>query len=97
MKNNKAPGGTGLSMDMLKNLPTDALNFLCKSIQEFWTNHNTDFDTCHVTSLNILYKGKGDSQNLNNFREICLKESTAKIMSVIISNRLLKRLHDIED
>jgi hypothetical protein len=28
MKNNKAPGGTGLSMDMLKNLPNNALDFL---------------------------------------------------------------------
>jgi hypothetical protein len=73
MKNNKAPGGTGLSTDMLKNLLTDALDFLCKSIQDFWTNHNNDFDTWHVTSLNILYKRKGDSQNLSNIRGICSK------------------------
>jgi hypothetical protein len=43
---------------MLKNLLSDALDFLCKSIQEFWSNPNTDFDTWHITSLNILYKGK---------------------------------------
>lgn len=61
MKNNKAPSGTGLSMDMLKNLTNDALDFLIKSIQEFWTNHNKDFDTWYITSLNILYKGKRDS------------------------------------
>ena len=71
MKNNKALGGTGLSTDMLKNLPNDALDFLCKR--------------------------KGAYQNLINFRGICLKESTAKIMNIIISNCLLKHFHVIGD
>jgi hypothetical protein len=51
----------------------------------------------HITSLSILYKGKGDPKDLNNYRGICLKETTAKIISVIISNHLLKRLDEIGD
>jgi hypothetical protein len=58
--------------------------------------YNTDFDTWHVTSLN-LYNGKGDSQNLKNFSGICLNESKEKIMSIIFSNYLLKHLNEIGD
>jgi hypothetical protein len=52
----------------------------------------TDFNGWHITKLNILCKGKGDQQDLNNYRGICLKESCAKIVSIIISNRLLQHL-----
>jgi len=45
---------------MIKSLPEDAVDFLTKAIQDFWSNQNTDFDSWHVTSLSILYKGKGD-------------------------------------
>jgi hypothetical protein len=80
---------------MIKRLPEDAIDF--KAIQDFWSNQNTDFDSWHVTSLSIPYKGKGDREDLNNCRGICVKETTAKIISVIISNRLLKRLDEIGD
>jgi len=40
----------------------------------------------------MLYKGKGNTYNPNNWRGICLKESTAKIMSTILARRLLKTL-----
>jgi hypothetical protein len=91
MKSDKAPGISQLTTDMLKNLPNDAIEFIIETIQEFWSQ-NTDFQAWHVTKLNILYKGKGDPQDLNNYRGICLKESCAKIISSIVSNRLLHHL-----
>jgi hypothetical protein len=91
MKCDKAPGASQLTTDMLKNLPNYALNFIVEAIQEFW-HYETDFKAWHVTKLNILYKGKGDHQGLNNYRGICLKESCAKIISTIISNCLLSHL-----
>ena len=91
MKSDKAPGASELTTDMLKNLPNDALDFVIEAVQEFW-QQEMDFKTCHVTKLNILYKGKGDPQDLNNYRGICLKESCAKIVSSIVSNRLLTHL-----
>lgn len=65
MKSDKAPGAPQLTTAMLKNLPEDTLNFVVETIQEF-RQHNMDFNSCHVTKLNILYKGKVDPQNLNN-------------------------------
>ena len=59
MKSNKAPGMSHITMDMLKNLPEDALNFIVETIQEVW-EHDTDFTSWHMTKLNILYKNKGD-------------------------------------
>jgi hypothetical protein len=76
---------------MLKNLPNEALDFVVEMIQEFW-QQKIDFKAWHVTKLNILYKGKGDQQDLNNYRGICLKESCTKIISAIVANRLLQHL-----
>jgi hypothetical protein len=46
----------------------------------------------HTTKLNILYKGKEDLKDLNNYRGICMNKSCTKIVSTIISNKLLKHL-----
>jgi len=88
MNSDKAPGTSQLTMDMLKKIPKDALDFVTETMQEFW-QQDTDFSSWHITKLNILYKGKGDPQDLNNYRGICLKETCAKIISSIVSHRLL--------
>ena len=92
MKNNKAPGITGVTMDMIKNLPQEGTELLVSLIQEFWSNLEVDFDHWHRTKLSNLYKGKGDPQDPYNWCKICLKETTAKNLSIILSKRLLKRL-----
>ena len=48
-----------------------------------------------ATKLTNLYKGRGDMQDPNNWRDICLKEMSVEIASMIIANRLLSRLKDI--
>jgi hypothetical protein len=45
--------------------------------------------------LNTIYKGKGDPQDLNNHRGIALKEMSAKVLSIVIAQRLLKRFKQI--
>ena len=64
MKYNKAPGQSGLTTHMVKNLPAEALNFLVQRIQDFWENLDVDYDTWHVTILSTIYKGKGDPKTL---------------------------------
>jgi len=80
---------------LLKNLPNDGLNRITEIIQDFWTNPDCDFATWHVQKLITLYKGKGDQKDPNNWRGICLKETTAKIVSIIIAERLLHQLEQI--
>mmetsp|Transcript_1493 Transcript_1493/g.2313 ORF Transcript_1493/g.2313 Transcript_1493/m.2313 type:complete len:881 (+) Transcript_1493:452-3094(+) len=95
MKYDKAPGQSGLTTDMVKSLPTEALNFLTQRIQDFWENPDVDYDTWHTTILSTIYKGKGDPQDPNNHRGIALKETSAKILSIILADRLLTRLRQI--
>jgi len=77
--------------DMLKNLP-EGIALLSAHIQEFWENKECNYDTWHKTKLTLLYKGKGNHQDPNNWRGICLKETSAKIISAILTKRLLKNL-----
>ena len=92
MPYDKSPGQSGLSTDMIKNLPPRAFNNYVKLIQDFWTEPDTDFASWHVTLLKVLCKGKGDPQVPNNNRGIALKETSAKVLSIIIATRLLKSL-----
>jgi len=49
----------------------------------------------HIQNLTTLCTRKGDPKDPNNWRGIHLKESTAKIVSIIIAKRLLKQLEQI--
>jgi hypothetical protein len=95
MPYDKSPGQSGLSTDMIKNLPPRALNYYVKLIQQFWQDPDIDFSSWHVILLKVLYKGKGDPQDPNNSRGIALKETSAKILSVVVARRLLKRLKEV--
>jgi hypothetical protein len=95
MANDKARGQSGLTTDMIKNLPEQALNLYAEVIQNFWQDVNTDFTSWHTTILRTIYKGKGNPQDPNNHCGIALKETSAKVMSIIIASRLLKRFSEI--
>jgi hypothetical protein len=85
MANDKAPGQSKLSTDTMKSLPPSATNFYIEIIQEFWKTKKVDFSSWHTAILNIIYKGKGDPQDPKNHRGIALKETSAKILSIVIA------------
>ncbi len=84
MKNDKAPGTSRVTTNMLKNFLPEGFELILSLITEYWTNPDTLSTFWQITKLNFIYKGKGDHQDLNNFRGICLKETTANIISIII-------------
>jgi hypothetical protein len=94
-KTNKAPGFSGVTTDMLKNMPEEGLDIITHLIQTYWTNAECDYDSWHKQNIRSLYKGKGEPKDPNNWRGICLKETTAKVVSSIIAQRLIKQLDDI--
>ena len=53
---------------------------------------NVIFTSWHLNKLTMIYKGKGQTQDPNNWRGKCLKETSAKIVSIIIAEWLLKNL-----
>ena len=62
----KAPGQSGVTTDMLKILPPEAVNFYIECIQEFWKDPNVDYKSWHTVILSTVYKSKGDPQDPNN-------------------------------
>jgi hypothetical protein len=60
MASNKAPGKSGLNMDMIKCLPPKAMSLYVEIIQEFWKKDNIDFDSWYITVLNLLYEERVD-------------------------------------
>ena len=95
MDNNKAPGHYQLTTNMLKRLPEEGINFLTNLIRQYQINKECQIELWNIQQLVSLYKGKGDMQNLNNWRGICLKETTAKIASSIIARCLLKHFESL--
>lgn len=65
MKNGTAAGITGVTSDMLKNLPQEAIHYKAESIHRNWSNQH-DCTDWHTTTLSVLYKGKGKQCDLNN-------------------------------
>ena len=64
-------------------------------INSFWNNEQVDFEAWHLTVLNTTYKGKGDLQDPNNHCRIALKETSTKVLSIILVRRLLKRFNQL--
>jgi len=61
-------------------------------IQNFLSNKDINYELWHTPKLSNLYKRKGDQQDPNNWHRICLNETSAKIVTIIIAKRLLLRL-----
>jgi hypothetical protein len=95
MAHDKTPGQSKLTTDMIKSLPPSATNLYIEIIQEFWRNEEVDLNSWHTTILNSIYKSKGDPQDPNNHRGISLKETSAKVLSIVMAQRLLKRFKQI--
>jgi hypothetical protein len=66
MKNDKAPGYSNVTTDMLKNLPQQKLDLLSELITKYWPQPTADFHSWYITKLSSVYKGKCNQQDPNN-------------------------------
>jgi hypothetical protein len=73
---------------MLKALPYDAKSYIAHIIRLYWRGEINP-EEWHITTLTMLYKGKGNQHDLKNWRGICLKEMTANVVNSIMATRLL--------
>jgi hypothetical protein len=58
MKNGIAAGITGVTLDMLKNNPKEAIHYIADTIHRNWT-YQYDFPKWYTMTLTVLYEGKG--------------------------------------
>ncbi|CAF3715602.1 unnamed protein product [Rotaria socialis] len=87
MKNGKAPGNDGISIDVIKAGGLPMAKWLHEIFVDIWENEIMIKDW--TTAILIrLYKNKGDKKICDNYRGISLLVVTSKIFSRIILNRV---------
>ncbi|KAM9979648.1 hypothetical protein ACTFIY_008888 [Dictyostelium cf. discoideum] len=89
----KAPGKDGLLPTFYKNHINEILPTSSKLYNHFW--NSTIPKEFKQGILIIIYKNKGDLNNLDNYRPITLLNIDYKIYSKIINNRILKFLNKV--
>ncbi|MHA7927757.1 MAG: reverse transcriptase domain-containing protein, partial [Marinobacter sp.] len=88
-QNYKAPGASGLQNEALKCLNRENKERLLGTLNREFRGE-TESPEYKVSILKCLYKMKGDITDPNKWRGICLKETTARILSGLIGARLIK-------
>jgi hypothetical protein len=89
MKNNKAPGESGVTTEALKALSNYGKNLIVSMIKSFWENDQKHYDEWKTALLKLLHK-KGSKKALTNYRGLALQDVTARLTSYIIALRLNK-------
>jgi hypothetical protein len=89
MKNNKAPGKSGVTAEALKALPPAGKDILVTLIMKFWEDKTVDYHEWSTAMLKLLHK-KGSKKALTNYRGLALQDMTARLTSFIIAQRLNK-------
>ncbi len=87
-KNMRAPGPDGFRVDFLRVLRFD--DILTRAIANFFTlmlNSAVIPDDWDHAFLFVLYKGKGDPSDPNNYRGITLKSHFLKLFETVMCNR----------
>jgi hypothetical protein len=89
MKNNKAPGESGVTTEALKALSEYGKEYIVTMIKAFWENDQKDYNEWKTALLRLLHK-KGSKKVLTNYRGLALQDVTARLASYIIALRLNK-------
>jgi hypothetical protein len=89
MKNNKAPGESGVTTEALKAMSSYGKNLIVSMIKSFWEKDQKHYDEWKTALLKLLHK-KGSKKALTNYRGLALQDVTARLTSYIIALRLNK-------
>ena len=81
----KAPGESGVTPEAYKVMSMESKTILLKILCNVYEGR-TDPDEWHKALAKCLHK-KGDTFDLNNWRAICLKDMSARLMSGIAHER----------
>ena len=90
LKRNKAAGPDGIPVDVYKELDKDSLELLRGLINGWW--HGEEISTEVTQAQVVLTFKKGNKADLGNYRPISLLNTTYKIDTTILQQRLAKAL-----
>jgi len=92
MRNNKAPGPTGITAEMIKALNELGVDWLHKILNEFLTDERIPGDLQN-SEIVTIYKQKGDALECGNYRGIKLLEIALKAYERVIERRIRETVH----
>jgi len=92
LANNKAPGPDKISNEFLKNLSTTGIEYLTSLFNYILTHEN--IPKGWTESETIMIFKKGDEYDPNNYRPISLLNTTLKLFTQILADRITKWSND---
>lgn len=93
LKRNKSPGSDGIHAELLKNAGESFTEHLHQLFQKIWTTFSMPSEWS-LSMVTPIYK-KGDKKDCKNYRGISVLNTTYKILSFILCERLKPYLNDI--
>ena len=91
MKNNKAPGPSGMTAEMLRILDLRGIDWLYVILNEFLNEEELPEDM-KTSEIVTIYKQKGDALECGNYRGIKLLEVALKLYERVIESRIRERV-----
>ena len=89
MKKGKAPGCSGLPIDLLKYLEVSGVDMMHEILKRVWEEEQMP-EECKKSEIVLIYKQKGNPLEYGNFRGIMLLERKMKMFEKILERRLRK-------
>ena len=90
LKRRKACGPDDIPMELYKELDEDNLRQLDEIVKNWWNNEDMPKEETRARVVTIFKKG--DTSNISNYRPISLLNSTYKIFTAILVERLADKL-----
>ena len=87
LKAGKAPGQDEIGNELFINAGNDLITNLVNMFNYFWTNEEIPTELMKIT-IKTIYKGKGETCNLDNQRGLFLSSCILKFYEKIILNRI---------
>ena len=96
LRNNKAPGKSGIPAEAIKALPRSTReHVVLPMFQRYYKGETDSFEEWETAILKFLYKGKGSAKRLKNYRGIVLQDIFARLFSAMIGKRLSRLLKHV--
>lgn len=94
LNNNKSPGTDGLTGEFYKAFKNELAPVLLRVLNEMQATKSTP-KSFTLGVVTLVYKCKGQSDNLDNYRPISLLNTDYKILAKILANRLKNVINSI--
>ena len=93
LKAGKSPGQDELGNEIFMNAGSNLIKNLVKMFNYFWKSETIPEELMKIT-IKTIYKGKGDTSDLNNQRGLFLSSCVLKIYEKVILNRITPKLEN---